>query len=100
MGSHGNMQGIGAQWEIWSFGLGGMEPMEIIRAATINGAHAIGMADELGSLAVGKLADFQVLERNPLEDIRNTDSIRWVVIGGRAYSGETLEQMNSNGSRN
>ncbi len=94
MGSHGNMQGLGAQWEIWSFALGGMEPMEIIRAATINGAHAIGMADELGSITVGKLADFQVLERNPLEDIRNTDSIRWVVIGGRAYSGETLEPMN------
>jgi len=99
MGSHGNLQGLGAQWEIWSFGTGGMQPLEIIRAATINGAHAIGMADDLGSLAVGKLADFQVLERNPLQDIRNTDSIRWVVIGGRAYSGETLEPMQENARR-
>ncbi|NNM32491.1 MAG: amidohydrolase family protein, partial [Gemmatimonadetes bacterium] len=93
MGSHGNLQGLGAQWELWSYGLGDMKPLEIIRAATLYGAHAIGMEGDLGSLEAGKLADFQVLERNPLEDIRNTDSIRWVVLGGRVLSGDTLEDI-------
>ncbi len=91
MGSHGNMQGLGAQWEIWAFALGGMTPMEAMRVSTIHGARAIGMDQELGSLEPGKLADFQVLERNPLDDIRNTDSIRWLVIGGRVLDGRTLD---------
>ncbi|NNF27689.1 MAG: amidohydrolase, partial [Gemmatimonadetes bacterium] len=49
MGSHGNLQGLGAQWELWSYGLGDMKPLEIIRAATLYGAHAIGMEGDLGS---------------------------------------------------
>ncbi len=97
MGSHGNMQGLGAQWEIWAYALGGMTPMEIMRVSTINGARAIGMDQELGSLEPGKLADFQVLERNPLDDIRNTDSLRWLVVGGRVLDGRTLADVEGPG---
>ena len=93
MGSHGNLQGLGAQWELWAYAMGGMEPLEVIRAATINGAHGIGMSHDLGSIEAGKLADFQVLERNPLEDIRNTDSIRWIVKGGQVFRGDTVEEV-------
>ena len=70
-----------------------MKPIEIIRVATINGAQAIGLEREIGSLEPGKLADFQVLDRNPLDDIRNTDSIRWVVQGGRVFDGNTLVEQ-------
>ena len=57
---------------------GGIEPHNVLRAATYFGADAIGHSKDLGTLEVGKLADLQVLDRNPLEDIRetNSDSIR------------------------
>jgi imidazolonepropionase-like amidohydrolase len=70
-----------------------MPAHEILRTATIVGADAIGLATELGSLEPGKLADLQVLDRNPLENIRNTDSIRFVMLDGRIYQGATLQQI-------
>jgi hypothetical protein len=42
---------------------------------------------------VGKLADLQVLDRNPLADIRNTNSIRYVMKNGRLYDGNTLDEV-------
>jgi Tol biopolymer transport system component len=91
MGSHGNMQGLGVHWELWAFALGGMPTPEILRTATMVGAEAIGLGKDLGSLEPGKLADLQVLDKNPLEAIRNTDSIRWVMIGGRLLDAKTLQ---------
>jgi imidazolonepropionase-like amidohydrolase len=90
MGSHGNMQGLGVHWELWAFGMGGMPAHEILRTATIVGADAVGLGNDLGSLEPGKLADLQVLDRNPLEDIRHTDSIRYVMLGGRLLDAKTL----------
>ncbi|MCP4978408.1 MAG: amidohydrolase family protein [Maribacter sp.] len=48
----------------------GFHPMEIIRSATLNGAEALGMADKIGSVTVGKLADFVVVEENPLKNLK------------------------------
>ena len=48
----------------------GFHPLEVIRAATLNGAEALGMADQIGSVEVGKFADFAILEENPLTDIK------------------------------
>jgi imidazolonepropionase-like amidohydrolase len=67
-----------------------MPTHEILRTATIVGADAIGLAKDLGSIEVGKLADLQVLDKNPLENIRNTDTIRWVMLGGRLLDARTL----------
>ena len=47
---------------------------DVLRVATIFGAEAIGHEKDLGSLEAGKLADLQVLDKNPLDDIRNTES--------------------------
>ena len=72
LGAHGQLQGLGAHWELWMFQQGGMTNLEAIRSATINGARALGLDKELGSIEKGKLADLIVLDRNPLENIRNT----------------------------
>ncbi len=93
MGAHGQIQGIGAHWETWMFVQGGMTPMEALRAATINGAKYLGLDGDLGSLEKGKLADLVVLDKNPLENIRNTDSVRMVMLNGRLYDAETMNEI-------
>ena len=72
--------------------MGGMTPVEVLRAATIDGARIIGVEQDLGSIEVGKLADMVVLNSNPLDDIRNTVDIDRVLINGRLYNGDTMDQ--------
>jgi Tol biopolymer transport system component len=96
VGSHGQLQGLAFHWELWSIQAGGMSRHDALRAATILGAQAIGLDQDLGSLESGKLADLIVLERNPLEDVRNSKSIKYVMRGGRLYDGETLDQVAPN----
>ena len=93
IGGHGELQGLGYHWEMWAFNMGGMTPAEVLRAATIDGAHILGVAQDLGSIEPGKLADLVVLSGNPLEDIRNTNTSRYVMKGGALYDGETLDQL-------
>jgi hypothetical protein len=92
LGAHGQMQGIGAHWELWMFGQGGMTPLEAIRAATLNGARYIGMDADLGSIEAGKLADLLVLSENPLDDLRHSREIRYVMANGRLYDAATMNQ--------
>lgn len=93
VGSGGTVQGIALHWNLWLLAKGGMSNHDILRAATLNGADAIGAGAELGSLEVGKLADLQVLDRNPLTDIRNSTSLRYVMKNGRLYDANTLDQI-------
>ena len=93
LGGHGQMQGIGCHWELWALQSGGMTPMEALRCATIFGAEAIGLTQDVGSLEVGKLADLVVLDQNPLADIRNTNTIRFVMKNGELYEGDTMDQL-------
>ena len=93
LGGHGQMDGLGDHWELWAMAAGGMKPHDVLRVATSNGAHAIGMEQDLGSLEPGKLADLIVLDANPLEDIHNTNSVRYVMKNGRLYEGDTLNEI-------
>lgn len=93
LGSHGELQGLGVHWELWMMQSGGLSNLETLRAATIHGADAIGLAKDLGSLEVGKLADLQVLDRNPLTDIKNSNSIKYVMKNGRLYDGNNLNEV-------
>ncbi|MCC7032144.1 MAG: PD40 domain-containing protein [Acidobacteria bacterium] len=93
LGSHGQLQGLGAHWETWNLGAGGLTPHETLRVVTLYGAEAIGMQQDVGSLEPGKLADLIVLDRNPLENIRHTNSIRYVMKNGELYEGDTLNMI-------
>jgi len=93
LGSHGQLQGIGAHWETWALQSGGLTEHETLRAITLHSAEAIGLSTDLGSLEPGKLADILVLERNPLVDIENTNSLRYVMKNGEIFEATTLEQI-------
>ena len=92
VGSHGQLQGLGYHWELWATQSGGLSEHEALRVATALGAEAIGLDGDLGSIAPGKLADLVVLDADPLDDIRNTNRIRYVMKNGRLYDAETLDE--------
>jgi imidazolonepropionase-like amidohydrolase len=73
-------------------GSGGMSNHDVLRAATIFGASGIGLETEIGSLEPGKLADLVVLSLNPLDDLANTTAVEQVMVNGRLYDAETLDE--------
>jgi imidazolonepropionase-like amidohydrolase len=91
-GSHGQLQGLGMHWELWLLQSGGLSTHDALRAATIVGAEAIGLAQDVGSLEPGKMADLLVLEKDPLENIRNSNTISMVMVNGRLYDANTLDE--------
>ena len=93
LGAHGQLQGLGAHWELWMLAAGGMSNMQALRSATLNGAKYIGMEKDLGSLEVGKLADLIVLDANPLEDIHHTEQVKYTMINGRLYDAASMHEM-------
>jgi hypothetical protein len=76
--------------EMELFAEAGMKPMETLKAATYNGAWAIGRADWIGSLEAGKAADFVILNANPLDNISNVRTVQRVVKGGVTYNPEDV----------
>jgi imidazolonepropionase-like amidohydrolase len=100
IGAHGQQEGIAAHWEMWSFVKGGWTPLQALQAATVMPAKTLGMDRDLGSLEPGKLADLVVLDANPLENIRNTDKVAKVMLGGRLYDARSLnEEVTGNRQR-
>jgi Tol biopolymer transport system component len=93
VGSHGQLQGLGYHWEMWMLASGGMAPMEVLKCATVNGSHIVGRPTEIGSIEPGKLADLVIFDKNPLDDIHNTNTIHWVMKNGELFEGDTLNQI-------
>lgn len=91
-GAHGQLHGMAEHWETWMMAMGGMTSHEALRAATLNGAKALGLDGDIGSLASGKLADMIVLDADPLANIRNSASVRYVMVNGRMFDAATLAQ--------
>ncbi len=82
--------GAALHWELELFAEAGLPLLEVLRIATQEAAAAVGAEDDLGTLEPGKLADIVLLDANPLEDIRNTQSIWRVIKGGWMFDPEEL----------
>ncbi len=93
LGAHGQREGLGAHWEMWMFAQGGMTPLQVLRAATLDGARYLGMEDHIGSLKAGKLADLVILNANPLKNIRHSDQVDKVMVNGRLYNAATMNEI-------
>lgn len=93
IGAHGQQAGVDAHWEIWSFARGGMSAVQALKAATIAPAQSLGMDKDVGSLEVGKLADLVVLSADPTANIRDSDAIEQVMLGGRLYDAKTMNEV-------
>jgi Tol biopolymer transport system component/imidazolonepropionase-like amidohydrolase len=91
-GAHGEQDGLGTHWEMWAYGLA-LKPREALEAASSDAAHFLGLDREIGSIAVGKLADLVVLNANPLADLRRSTDIALVMKAGRLFDATTLDEI-------
>lgn len=92
-GSHGQVPGLSLHWELRLLAEGGMSNHRVLRTATSNAAKGLLLDDQLGSLEPGKLADLIVLDGNPLEDIRNTNTVRYTMLNGRLYDSLSMNEI-------
>ena len=92
IGSHGQAHGIASHWEIWMVDAAA-GPMAALEVASLHGAVFLGAQQDIGSIEAGKLADLVVLNSNPLDNIRNTADIMYVVQGGIVRDGLTLDEV-------
>lgn len=92
IGSHGEHHGIAAQWEVW-MGASALGNHGALEVASLHGAHFLGADQDLGSIKEGKLADLLVLNANPLDDIKNTAKMRYVMKGGVLYDAMSLDEV-------
>ncbi|MDZ4870212.1 MAG: amidohydrolase family protein [Alphaproteobacteria bacterium] len=93
IGAHGQEEGLGSHWELWSFVRGGMSPLEALKTGTVNPARHLGFSADIGSLEAGKLADMLILSANPLENIRNSDKIESVMQNGHLYDAASMNEV-------
>jgi len=93
MGAHGQREGLGAHWEMWMFGLGGMSPLQALRTATLAPARYLGLDRDLGSIEPGKLADLVVIDGDVLADIRQSDRVSQVMQNGHLFDAATMNEV-------
>ena len=84
------LPGFAYHRELFAMVHAGLPEIAVLKAATINGANALGIGDKLGSIELGKLADLIIIKGNPFEDIKATRNIQLVMKDGAIYYPDTL----------
>jgi hypothetical protein len=85
--------GFGLHDELGLLVLAGLTPMEALQAATRNPARYFGNLDSTGTIEQGKIADLDLLNANPLDDINNAGALDAVVLGGRLITRSELDAL-------
>jgi imidazolonepropionase-like amidohydrolase/Tol biopolymer transport system component len=93
IGAHGQLQGLGDHWETWMLAQGGLTPHEALRCASWGGAKALCVEKSVGAIRPGMLADLIVIEGKPLENVQDSQNVRFTMVNGRLYDARTLEQL-------
>ncbi len=93
IGAHGQREGLAAHWEMWMMNQGGFTPWEAIRGATFDGAIALGMDKELGSIEPGKLADIAIVKGDVLNNMRRSEYVAYTMLNGRLYDTKTMKEV-------
>jgi hypothetical protein len=89
-GNIGTLHGPSVFRELGLMVQAGLTPLQVLRAATVNGAKAMGTERDLGTLAPGKLADLVILDANPLADVQNLSRIHRVIKDGQLFAPDEL----------
>lgn len=84
------LSGFGSHREVHALVLAGIPPAAVLKMATINGARAMGLGSQLGTIEAGKLADLFIVRGNPLQDITATRNIHLVMSRGVLYDSAEL----------
>ncbi len=92
IGSHGEHHGLASHWEVW-MGASALGNHGALEVASLHGARFLGADKDLGSIEVGKLADLMVLNSNPLENIKSTVDMKYVMKGGTLYDAMSLDEV-------
>ncbi len=92
IGSHGEHHGLASHWEVW-MGASALGNHGALEVASLHGARFLGADKDLGSIEVGKLADLMVLNSNPLENIKSTVDMKYVMKGGKLYDAMSLDEV-------
>src|SRR5262249_197339 len=93
LGSHGEVQGIGVQWELWMIAGGGMPNHEGLRVGTQHSADAIGLGKDIGSIEGGKPEGGEGGGGNAVGEMKKTNTIGYVMKNGRLYEAATLNEI-------
>jgi imidazolonepropionase-like amidohydrolase len=87
------VSGLDVHKQVWGMVEDGLSPIQALQVSTVNGIRALGLEADLGTIEPGKIADLAILSKNPLEDIRNTMTTKYVIKDGFVYDADTLEKV-------
>jgi imidazolonepropionase-like amidohydrolase len=82
----GLIPGISLHHELELLVKAGINPLNVIKIATSNGAEALGILDDVGTIESGKQADMIILNANPIRNIRNIGAIEGVIEDGQFFN--------------